>query len=265
MLTDAAAAHRQPHHRQGPRGRHGLLRPAAGRGRPGHHHLQRDDHRRGDGRAAGQGARHAWPTPVPSCSSTSSPAARTPPSPPSPRSGSPPPSPAAGCCEAAAAELGEAVANLTTRAGVITHRAGKRTGYGALAAKAAERRSTKQVAVDPQGALGVQGHRHAAQPDRRRWQRHRAQEVRHGPRRARTRCRPWSAGRRPSTARSGPCATRPTSRPCRASPTSRSSPPASRCAAGPSASASTRSAPCDVDWGAGHRGRQVRRRTCCGS
>ena len=50
------------------------------------------------GPAAGARCTSPWPTPGPSCSSTSSPAAPTPPSPPTPRSGSPPRSPGTACC-----------------------------------------------------------------------------------------------------------------------------------------------------------------------
>lgn len=48
---------------------------------------------------------------------------------------------------AAAIELGDTVAGLTTHLGVITNRAGRSIGYGALAVKAAESQTTQQVAT----------------------------------------------------------------------------------------------------------------------
>ena len=82
--------------------------PAHG-GRPGHHHLDGDADRRGARPAGREGPRHAGRRPVPSWSSTSSPAAPTPRSRRTPRSGSPPPSPRRALLDAAAIVLGDTV------------------------------------------------------------------------------------------------------------------------------------------------------------
>ena len=55
----AAAPTSRPDQRAGQRRRHGGVRRAARRGRPGHDHRGGDDDRRGAGPAAGQGRRHA--------------------------------------------------------------------------------------------------------------------------------------------------------------------------------------------------------------
>ena len=192
-------AHGPADHDHGQRGRHRLLRPPAHGGRPGHHHLDRDDHRRGARPARGEGATSPSPPPAPSCCSTSSPVAPTPPSRRTPRSGSPPRSPRAPCWRPPRSSSARPSRCSTSKDGVITAPDGASVTYGELADEG--RQPDHEAGRGrAQGRGRLRGHRQAAStgstpatssPARRssRW-------TSTSP----TPCRRWSAGRRRSTA-----------------------------------------------------------------
>ena len=184
VQTDAARPTAQPDHHHRQRGRHRVLRAAADGGRPGHHHLDGDDHRRGARPAGGEGRTSPSPPRVPSCCSTSSPAAPTPPSRRTPRSGSPPRSPRARCSRPPRSSSASRSALLTSKDGVIT----APDGCSVDVRRARRRRPPAPTTEAGRGR--AQGARRTSrvigtpqQPGRRARHRHRAQEVRDGPRR----------------------------------------------------------------------------------
>ena len=204
-----------------PRGRHRVASrcPALGE-RPGHHHLDRDDHRRGARPAARQGRRSPSPTPVPSCCSTSSPAAPTPPSRRTPRSGSPPPSPRARCSTPPRSCSATSVEQLKSKDGVVTAPDGSSRDVRRAGRRRPPARRTRQVEVELKDAgdfrvIGTPRNRVDAL-DAVTGRKEFTTDLD----RSRARCRPWSAGRPRSTAPPSGSATGPRSWRCPASPTS---------------------------------------------
>ena len=100
---------------------------------------------------------------------------------------------------AAASKWGVPVSSLTAKNGVITSSTGTTATYGSLATAAAATQASS-LSVQTQVDIGLHADRDPAEPDRRAGLGDRAQDLHYGPRGPRTRCRPWCAGLRPSTA-----------------------------------------------------------------
>ena len=118
---------------------------------------------------------------------------------------------------------------LKSKDGVISAPDGSSVTYGELATKAASP-TTKTVSVDLEArVLGLQGHRHAAEPHRRARGGHRPQAVHHGPRRPRRAADDGVPAADAQRLAEGGAQRRARCGRCPGSPTSRWSTPASPC------------------------------------